>query len=96
MPNDADDVDEQNYLDAFYSVLDETDKFDCFLNIPEMNTPAENPLNVDWIREQQQKDTVLIDRANNERHVYKTLKIILKYYVTSDLAMTKLDNGRLL
>jgi hypothetical protein len=51
-----DDVIDEHYLECFHSVLNEPELFECFLNLPETNAPAENPLNMKWIREQQQND----------------------------------------
>lgn len=69
-----DDVIDENYLEAFYSVLDEPDLLDCFLNLPTMNMPAENPLNMEWIREQQQGDNTLLEQAErySDRYFTKT------------------------
>jgi hypothetical protein len=56
-------------------VLYELELFECFLNLPEMNAPAENPLNMEWIRKQQQNDLELLARAMKypERYVNKVV-----------------------
>ena len=36
--------------------------FECYLNIPEQDSPGENPLNYGYIREQQQADACLLAR----------------------------------
>ena len=38
-------LDDVYMLDNFHSVLDELELLDCFLNLPEMDAPEENPLN---------------------------------------------------
>jgi transposase InsO family protein len=72
MPNNDDVVDE-HYLDAFFSVLDEPELLDCFVNLPAMKTPANNPLDYEFIREQQQEDAVLLKRSKKypDRYMYK-------------------------
>ena len=49
------------------------DCFDCYLNLPDMNVPANNPLNLQWIREQQQADQELLDKLAKypDRYMYK-------------------------
>jgi hypothetical protein len=70
-----DDVIDEHYLECFHSVLNEPELFECFLNLPETNAPAENPLNMKWIREQQQNDPELLASAMKypERYVNKNV-----------------------
>ena len=76
MPDNDNDVVDEHYLDAFFSVLDEPELLDCFVNLPTMNTPANNPLNYEFIREQQQKDPVLLARSKkySDRYMYKVFE----------------------
>ena len=46
-------------VDSFYSVLDDPELFDCFLNLPTLENNAHNPLNYTWIQEEQQNDAKL-------------------------------------
>jgi aryl carrier-like protein len=93
MPNN-DDIIEEHYLDCFYSVLDEPELFDCLLNLPELEEPTQNPLNMEWIRERQQADATLLARAasNPTNYVYKTFEDdlqILCYVKTGEDAETQ-------
>ena len=59
-----DDYDDNAYfIDQYYSgIHDEEifDMFDCYLNLPETESPEQNPLNYEYIQEQQQMDTTLL------------------------------------
>ena len=41
-------------LEEHYSLLEDQELLDCFLNLPELETPEENPLNYSHIRDRQQ------------------------------------------
>jgi hypothetical protein len=41
-------------LEDHYSLLEDQELFDCFLNLPELDNPEENPLNYSHIRDRQQ------------------------------------------
>jgi hypothetical protein len=49
---------------------------DCLLNLPEVETPAENPLNYTHIREQQQADEKLMQlhERRPQQYIYKTVE----------------------
>ena len=54
---------------------DITDMFECYLNIPEQDSPEENPLNYAYIREQQQADAHLLARQEKypEQYINQSL-----------------------
>ncbi|KAL7530913.1 LOW QUALITY PROTEIN: hypothetical protein ACHAXR_008651, partial [Thalassiosira sp. AJA248-18] len=62
------------FNDSFYSFVDDQEMLDCFVNLPSDPTP-ENPLNFEWLREQQQNDMELLDRAQRlpQQYINKTL-----------------------
>ena len=54
-PTSVTDIDEADgyFLGPHYSGIsddDITDMFECYLNIPEQDSPEENPLNYEYIR----------------------------------------------
>ena len=58
-PNSVTEIDgvEGYFFDHHYSSISDdeiTDMFECYLTIPEQDSPEENPLNFGYIREQQQ------------------------------------------
>ena len=66
-PTSVTDIDEVEgyFLDYHYSGISDdenTDMFECYLNIPEQDSLEENPLNYESIREQQQADAQLLAR----------------------------------
>ncbi|KAL7528847.1 hypothetical protein ACHAXR_002666 [Thalassiosira sp. AJA248-18] len=60
--------------DSFFSFVDDKEMLDCFLNLPS-EPPPENPLNLNWLREQQQNNQELLDRAQrlSQQYINKTL-----------------------
>ena len=40
-----------NSFDSFYSMAEDDDFLDCFLNLPNMETSENNPLNFKWTEE---------------------------------------------
>ena len=72
----ANNSDNEPELESFYSILDQPELFDCLLNLPELNVPSENPLNMEWIRTRQQADADLQQAAvtYSDRYVTKTFK----------------------
>ena len=72
---------EEDYLyfvDQLYSGVHDKDIFnalECYLNLPEMEHPEQNPLNYEYIREQQQADEKLLElqRKHPQNYVYKCL-----------------------
>lgn len=46
--------------DSFHSWFDEPEMLECMLNLPEVEVARENPLNYEYIREQQQQDANLL------------------------------------
>ena len=69
-------LDDVYMLDDYHSVLDELELLDCFLNLPEMDAPEENPLNYAHIRDCQKEDNFLSQRIKKypERYVEKELE----------------------
>ena len=60
--------------DSFFSFVDDNKMLDCFLNLPSKPLP-ENPLNLEWLKEQQQNNQELFDRAQYlpQQYIVKTL-----------------------
>lgn len=52
-------MDDILFLREFYSMLDEPERFDYFLNLPERGNPEQTHLN-EYVREQQQLDQTLL------------------------------------
>ena len=79
-PTSVTDIDEVDgyFLDQHYSGIsddDITDMFECYLNIPEQDSPEENPLNYEYIREQQQADARLLARQEKYQAQYLNLSL---------------------
>eukprot|EP00956_Cyclotella_meneghiniana_P028108 scaffold64779_cov36-Cyclotella_meneghiniana.AAC.1 len=51
--------------DAFCSVFDDLDLFECYVNLPVMTPAQPTPLDFTWIRQQQQQDNRLQQLAQN-------------------------------
>ena len=69
-------LDDVYMLDDFNSLLEhDAELLDCLLNLPESDTPEENPLNYEHIRECQQNDAKLAANIDKwpERYVDKEL-----------------------
>ena len=49
--------------------------FECYLNIPEQDSPEENPLNYGYIREQQQADARLLARQEKYPEQYINISL---------------------
>ena len=56
--------------DAFCSVFDDLDLFECYVNLPVMTPTQPTPLDFTWIRQQQQQDNRLQQLAQNNPQVY--------------------------
>ena len=81
-------------LEAFYSMLDDPELFECLINLPEVDTPQHNPLNYSWIHEQQQADNQLIrlQRKKPENYITKEFEDNVKlicYVAPGDDAATQ-------
>ena len=68
-PTSVTEIDEVkgSFLDHHYSGISDnkiTDMFECYLNIPEQDSPEENLLNYEYIKEQQQADARLLARQD--------------------------------
>ena len=77
MPSNDDDDIKEHYMDGLFSILDESQLFDCCLNLPDINMPNKSPLNYKaWIRQQQQADAALLAHVqkNNKRYITKKFK----------------------
>jgi len=48
-----------NNIDNFYSILNDPELLDCFLNLPTLDDNNHNPLNYEWIQKEQQDDEKL-------------------------------------
>ena len=77
-PADVSDEDDAFMLDQEYTGLHDNEireAFECYLNLPDDDHPEQNPLNYDYIREQQQADGRLLDlhRRYPQNYVYKSL-----------------------
>ena len=81
---DTDNEDDQVYfVDQYYSGVHDKeifDMFECYLNLPETEKPEQNPLNYDYIREQQQADNRLLDLERRST--------IISTYVWTTMSMT--------
>ena len=79
-PTSVTEIDEVEgyFLDQHYSGIsddDITDMFECYLNIPEQDSPEENPLNYGCIREQQQADARLLARQEKYPEQYINISL---------------------
>jgi len=79
-PTSVTEIDEVEgyFLDQHYSGIsddDITDMFECYLNIPEQDSPEENPLNYGYIREQQQADARLLARQEKYPEQYINISL---------------------
>ena len=77
-PDLEDDDDNLYFVDQYYSGVHDDDIYnilECYLNLPEMEHPEQNPLNFDYIREQQQADEQLLrlQRKHPNNYTYKCL-----------------------
>eukprot|EP00956_Cyclotella_meneghiniana_P026939 scaffold59459_cov57-Cyclotella_meneghiniana.AAC.1 len=83
--------------DAFCSVFDDLDLFECYVNLPVMTPAQPTPLDFTWIRQQQQQDNRLQQLAqNNPQETIQTMNgrfVSLKtcYYPWYDGTMISLD-----
>ena len=62
-PELEDDDDNLYFVNQYYSGVHNDDIYnilECYLNLPEMEHPEQNPLNFEYIREQQQADEQLL------------------------------------
>jgi len=62
--------------DLMFISFGDTETYECidaYLNLPELDTPTDNPLNLEWIREKQQEDTSLLEKLHTypERYMYR-------------------------
>ena len=74
----TDDEDEAFFLDCEQSGLFDDDIreiLDCYLNIPDSDTPEQNPLSFDYIRQQQQSDEKLLALQEKYPERYKNMKL---------------------
>ena len=62
-PELEDDDDNLYFVDQYYSGVHDNDIYnilECYMNLPEMEHPKQNPLNFEYIRKQQQADEDLL------------------------------------
>ena len=64
IPDIENENDHVHFVDQYYSGVHDKEIFDmleCYLNLPETENPDQNPLNYEYIREQQQADKTLLE-----------------------------------
>ena len=102
-PTSVTEIDEVEgyFLDQHYSGIsddDITDMFECYLNIPEQDSPEENLLNYGHMREQQQADAQLLARQEKYPEQFINISLdddmLMTLYVMCDPLITKI-NGKL-
>ena len=69
--------DTSSHVDTFYSILDDLELLDCFLNLPDLEETEHNPLNYTWIQQEQQNDASLL--ALQERYPQRYITQAIGY-----------------
>ena len=57
---DGEDEDEAYFMDQEFTGLYDDDVWECYLNLPDLEHPKNNPLSYAYIREKQQEDNALL------------------------------------